>query len=214
MLCHKGLIDGLSSVCYLSRQEPGMVIPASAVAEAMEVPPEQAAKVLQSLANAGIVQSVRGRSGGYKLTRSPESITLAEVMDALVAPTELPTLEAKLCSCLPGGMCQIRAGLRRLRDRMRALMESQTIADLIADSEDEVCPSHALPDVQVTGHGTAASPCTPPATMAVSSGPQNAKNGATSDPAPPGPASTPLPFGAHVPPMAGDGATSPDADGQ
>ena len=44
------------------------------------------AKILQTLAHADILESLRGPSGGFRLTRAPEHITLREVVDAMEGP--------------------------------------------------------------------------------------------------------------------------------
>src|SRR3954447_7011793 len=61
----------------------GRAMPASRLAEYHGVPPAYLAKHLQALAQAGIVESVPGRKGGYRLIRPADQITLLEVVDAV-----------------------------------------------------------------------------------------------------------------------------------
>ena len=60
------------------------------IAEAQSIPPRFLVQILLQLKTAGLVQSVRGASGGYQLNRSPESITLAEVINAIDARNLTP----------------------------------------------------------------------------------------------------------------------------
>jgi Rrf2 family protein len=144
----KTLTHGVYMLCYLSRQKPETVVPANPIAEAMNVPPEQAAKILQALARAGVVRSVRGRRGGYALARSPEEITINELIDAL-GPEEdqRDPFAARACPAAPGNMCSAHGGLTRLQERVRGFLGKETLAPLIEStcaSEPEavtVCPA-------------------------------------------------------------------------
>ena len=53
------------------------------IAEACHIPRKYLEQVLLDLRNAGIVDSKKGQRGGYKLSRSPDEITLGEVVAAV-----------------------------------------------------------------------------------------------------------------------------------
>jgi Rrf2 family protein len=54
-----------------------------AIADAHGIPQRFLVQILLQLKTAGLVASVRGAAGGYQLTRSPEQISLAEVINAI-----------------------------------------------------------------------------------------------------------------------------------
>ncbi len=56
------------------------------ISERHAVPPRFLVQILLQLKGAGIVESTRGASGGYRLKMRPEDITLAQVMDIIDAP--------------------------------------------------------------------------------------------------------------------------------
>ncbi|HTU91963.1 MAG TPA: Rrf2 family transcriptional regulator [Gemmataceae bacterium] len=58
-------------------------LPIKAIAEAQEIPQNFLVQILLQLKTAGLVVSVRGAAGGYQLARSPEAITLADVINAI-----------------------------------------------------------------------------------------------------------------------------------
>jgi Rrf2 family protein len=76
----------LRAVVWLARERDA---PASAdyLAEHTDVPRRYLHKVLQDLAGAKLVRSQSGPGGGYALARSPEKITILDVVNA-VAPLE------------------------------------------------------------------------------------------------------------------------------
>ena len=58
-------------------------VPAARLAELHDVSPSYLAKQMQDLSRAGLVRSVQGQAGGYVLTRSPEEITVLDVVEAV-----------------------------------------------------------------------------------------------------------------------------------
>jgi Rrf2 family protein len=67
-----------------------------AIADQTGIPSRFLVQVLLLLKTAGLVASVRGASGGYQLARSPQSISLADILDALEERTATRTLPTKL----------------------------------------------------------------------------------------------------------------------
>ena len=64
-------------------------VPASKLAELTDVSGSYLAKQLQALSRAGLVKSVQGKAGGYVLTRSPEKISVLDVVLAIEGSTPM-----------------------------------------------------------------------------------------------------------------------------
>lgn len=71
------------AVLYLSLQDRGKVIPISEIASETGISVKFLEEILLLLRTAGIVQSRRGKQGGYALMRSPQELTVADVVTAL-----------------------------------------------------------------------------------------------------------------------------------
>lgn len=78
--------------------------PAHEIARHIRVPPLYLAKILQSLARAGLVRARRGPGGGFSLTRSPQAISILDVVNAVdplhrirTCPLGIPSHGQKLC---------------------------------------------------------------------------------------------------------------------
>jgi Rrf2 family protein len=134
MLLSKTVVHGVYILCYLNRQDAGSVVPSSTVAEAMGVPPEQAAKILQVLAGAGIVESVRGRKGGYAMKKTPEELTMGDLIDALGPADNESRLGPRPCPVEPDETCSAHAGLMRVHARIRQMLDGQSLAPVIEGS--------------------------------------------------------------------------------
>lgn len=70
-------------------------VPVSALASASGAPESFVSKVLQQLAQRGMVTSHRGMGGGFQLAVRPEKVSLLEVVEALEGPLQIN-------QCLPG----------------------------------------------------------------------------------------------------------------
>jgi Rrf2 family protein len=99
-------------------------------------------KQLQALARAGIVVSTPGPRGGFQLARSPEKITLLDVVVAIEGPDEAFRCE-QLLKQGPGAdaavdyrqACLVSQAMRRADLAWRRELAGQTLADLKAQVE-------------------------------------------------------------------------------
>lgn len=64
-------------------QKKGETIMVNEIASEREIPKSFLAKILQKLAKAGIVESLRGVKGGFRLAKKPSAISLLEVVEAM-----------------------------------------------------------------------------------------------------------------------------------
>jgi len=113
-------------------------LPASKLAEFHGVPAAYLAKSLQSLARAGIIDSVPGRRGGYRLRRPPADITLLDVIEAVEGReqsfrcTEIRKRgPAKVSPRLYSPVCAIAEAMYRADEAWRAELRTTTVADLL-----------------------------------------------------------------------------------
>lgn len=124
--------------------EDGALGPAE-LAAFFEVPKAYLAKQLQALSKAGIVVGVRGRSGGYRLARSPEKVTLRDIVLAIEGPGPCfrcqeirrrgPTAQPKRCYPKP---CRIARAMWAAERVYLAELDKVTLARLIAEAEPEI----------------------------------------------------------------------------
>lgn len=68
---------------FLSALPPGATLPGAALAEYHGVPESYLLKHLKALTAAGILDSVTGPSGGYRLARPPADISLLDIVEAV-----------------------------------------------------------------------------------------------------------------------------------
>ena len=130
----KPVVHGIYMLCYLSRQDAGSVTSASTLAKAVDVPPEHARKILMRLCAAGLVISVKGRSGGYAPTRRLEETSVLDVVDAVNPLATDDHLQPRVCAAAPDRACLATQGFVELRDQMRKLLAGRTVASFIGNA--------------------------------------------------------------------------------
>jgi Rrf2 family protein len=91
--------------------------------------------ILLEIRNAGIIASIRGRSGGYALAQAPETVQLAELLRLIDGPmAPLPCLSrrhyARCEDCTDEASCRIRRVFAEVFWSYLLLIESLTLADL------------------------------------------------------------------------------------
>ena len=80
----------LAAVELVRQAADGGPVGLRAICEAQTVPARFLVQILLELKRAGIVASVRGAAGGYRLARPAESITLQDIRIAVEGPAETP----------------------------------------------------------------------------------------------------------------------------
>jgi Rrf2 family nitric oxide-sensitive transcriptional repressor len=126
----------LRAACHLADQAPRSRT-TDQIAAATRVPRAYLSKVLQGLAEAGIVQSQRGVHGGITLKKAPAELTILEVVNAVepirritTCPLGLAAHGERLCP------------LHRRVDNALALVEqafgSTTLAEVLAEPSESV----------------------------------------------------------------------------
>jgi Rrf2 family protein len=129
---------GVRCLLRLARAGGGqpLTIPEVAAAEKLSAP--YVAKLLSVLRQAGLIESTRGRAGGYHLARPPADIRLGVVMRALGEPLfEDPVYCERHASpetrepCVHHDGCSLRALWQTLEQWMRRILDQVTLADLL-----------------------------------------------------------------------------------
>src|SRR5579863_8120112 len=120
---------GLIALRHLA-SVPGATASAKDMADAYHLPVPLLAKVLQQLTRAGILRSVAGTNGGYKLARDANRISALEVVRAIDGPVILTHCFTEHGTCDQSENCTVREPLRRVHEAILELLNKFTITDL------------------------------------------------------------------------------------
>ncbi|OFW16555.1 MAG: hypothetical protein A3H29_09050, partial [Acidobacteria bacterium RIFCSPLOWO2_02_FULL_67_21] len=88
------------------------------------------AKVLQHLARMGFVAAHKGAHGGYHLARPAETISLADIVEAIDGPLAITACSKNDEPCGQFGSCTVRDPLWRVKDRILTVLQTTTLAEM------------------------------------------------------------------------------------
>ena len=103
---------------------------ARGMAESTSLPLPAVSKMLKELASAGLLESLRGAKGGYRLARTPEAITVAEIVHALEGPIALMECTAGPGHCEVEARCTVSEPWHRINRAVHDALSRVTLADL------------------------------------------------------------------------------------
>jgi Rrf2 family transcriptional regulator, nitric oxide-sensitive transcriptional repressor len=121
----------LRAVVWLAAH-PDAALSTPAIARATQVPAGYLSKVLQELARAGFVVSQAGRSGGFRLTRPPEQVSVLDIINA-VAPIERIRRCPLGLASHSGQLCPLHRRLDAAVGLMERAFAESTIAELLSE---------------------------------------------------------------------------------
>jgi FeS assembly SUF system regulator len=105
---------------------------AHAIADAVKVPLPTVRKVLKSLSHGGLLQSERGVTGGYSLSRVPEQISVAEIITALEGPIALTECVSNESHCEQETHCAVQTNWTRINNAVFHALDEVKLSDMLA----------------------------------------------------------------------------------
>ncbi|WP_214409489.1 RrF2 family transcriptional regulator [Sphaerisporangium fuscum] len=123
------------TLAWLGDERP---VPTAKLAGGYELPPAYLNKQLQALVKAGILASVAGARGGFRLARPLEKITLMDVVTAIEGPDEAfqcteirqRGMGAEAPERLYRAPCAVSTAMRKAEMAYRRALAAQTLAEV------------------------------------------------------------------------------------
>ncbi len=121
----------------------------SDIARREAIPPKFLELILLELKNQGILQSKKGKGGGYFLGREPRLISVGHVVRVLDGPiAPLPcvskTAYMRCRECRDEKSCGIRMVMKEVRDATAKIMDSTSLEDILKRVESVVTGKESL----------------------------------------------------------------------
>ncbi len=124
---------GTVVMVYLAKQAKGLCN-ARDIALHTHISVPMVSKLLKRLTGAGLLSSVRGVSGGYRLQRPAGDISIAQIIYALEEQRGLTECSLQLNECSLQGVCDIQGNWRLISQALEQALESVSLATLAQPS--------------------------------------------------------------------------------
>ena len=93
-------------------------------------------KVANLLKRADIIMSVRGKDGGYRLSKDPASIRLKDIIEALEGPTQIARCIGFKSGiedqCPRASFCMVRSGVERMNQEIQDFYLAKRLTDFLS----------------------------------------------------------------------------------
>lgn len=103
----------------------------SEIAKAMHIPKSFLAKIVQRLVKGGILSSIRGVAGGFRLAKKPEQISLLAIMESIQGDTGINICATDKRLCRMSSTCTVHPLWVEIRDEVEKRLQKRTVRDLI-----------------------------------------------------------------------------------
>jgi Rrf2 family protein len=126
---------GLKALLALAQESGRGPVLVSDLAERDAIPKKFLEAILLDLNRQGLVQSKKGKGGGYFLRRGPDEITFGQVIRALEGPLALvpcvsQTAYTPCAECIDEPTCGVRLAMQQVRDATAEILDNTTLADI------------------------------------------------------------------------------------
>jgi len=106
------------------------------IAEAQNIPRKFLTVILSEMVRGGLVNSTRGRDGGYELALDPIDIRYGDIIrltrgSLALVPCASRNAHEHCANCLPEAECRLRGLMLTLRDEMATMLDRMSLADPI-----------------------------------------------------------------------------------
>jgi Rrf2 family protein len=126
----------LKALLYLARQPEGQAVLIRDLAKAERIPKKFLEQILLDLNRKGLLQSRKGKGGGYLLGKPPEKIMMGDVIrltDGPLAPVPCVSKTAyhRCEECENERTCLIRRTMKEVREAIAGVMDRTSLADML-----------------------------------------------------------------------------------
>jgi len=137
------------ALMYMAQQNNKRPVLIAEISEQKTIPLKFLENILLELKKAGILDSKKGKGGGYFFSKNPSEIKLATVMRLIDGPISLlPCVSLYFytkCKNCDENFCGLNKVMLQVRDASLAILENKTVADIAATSG--ICSTNTYSDI-------------------------------------------------------------------
>ena len=118
-------------MAQMAGDEPeGQLLASNDLALATHIPSPTVSKVLQALLAAGLLESIRGARGGYRLSRPAKDISVRQIINSLEGHIALTECKVDGCECEQMPYCSTHNNWKRINQAVRDVLENISLEDM------------------------------------------------------------------------------------
>jgi Rrf2 family protein len=117
---------------HMSRKAPGQLSSAKEICDIYHTPFDPTSRVLQIMAQNGVLRAEQGAHGGYQILKDLSKITLGDLSDMIVGPIKIAScFHGDYSHCGLNTSCNVIAPMLNINERISELFHTIKVCDLI-----------------------------------------------------------------------------------
>jgi len=124
----------LMALKHMGQKIPGELTSAKEVSDSFSTPFDATARVMQVMAQRGLLRVEHGAFGGYQITKDLSKVTMRNLLEIIEGPTAMVKCLEKESPCEMHGTCNILSPVQILQHRLNEFYNNITLKDLLLDS--------------------------------------------------------------------------------
>ncbi|MCR4337265.1 MAG: Rrf2 family transcriptional regulator [Candidatus Omnitrophica bacterium] len=122
----------LVSLKYMSRKSPGQLTSAKEICDAYHTPFDPTSRVLQLMAQKGILHAEQGAHGGYQIIKDLTKINVGDLSDIIVGPIKITDcMHGNYSHCGLTSSCNVIAPMLNLNEKISEIFHQVTVSELL-----------------------------------------------------------------------------------
>lgn len=141
---------GIRTLMYLAIQpERETLFRISEITEVFELSPNHVSKIVHHLGKLGYLETIRGKSGGFRLGKSPQEINIGQLVRAL--ENSLAPIDCSKPYCRLTPSCQLKGVLAEAVTAYLAVLDQYSLADIASNRESllKLLPELSIPVLEL-----------------------------------------------------------------
>ena len=124
-------VHGVTAVAALAELSDGAFAGAAEIAEQIGAPRNYLGKLLKMLADQGLLESQKGKGGGFRLAREPDQISLYEIMEPLDRVSRWGGCFLGRSRCSDEAPCSVHQRWSKVRTAYLQFLQETSVDDLV-----------------------------------------------------------------------------------
>lgn len=117
----------LQAILLMAASEDDCVCPAEEISKKLKIPKEFVSKILQSLTASHLIESKKGKAGGFKLAKHPSKIKLIDIVEAIDGLDSFNVCVLGFPNCSDKNPCPVHNIWKKLRDEALKMLSEENL---------------------------------------------------------------------------------------
>ena len=121
---------GVRALCFIAKEKE-RIVSVTELVKALKMPRPFLRKILQAMNKSGLLESYKGKGGGFKLKRHPRYIFITDLLEIFQGPLKVNGCLFKKRPCPNKAACKLRKKIQKIEKSVIGELGSITVLDLI-----------------------------------------------------------------------------------